>query len=56
MKIKPIPIKYITNWDILGGDIAIAKHCEHIISHAERYEKERIFEAKELLNNLKNTK
>lgn len=51
---KTTPIKYITNWSILGGDIAIIKHCEHIISHSERYEKERVFEAKELLNNLKN--
>ena len=31
---------------------AIAKeHCEHIISHSERYEKERVFEAKVVLNN-----
>ena len=47
------PIKNITNWEKLGGNTAIIKHCEHIISHAERYEKERVFEAKELLNNFK---
>ncbi len=43
-----IPIKYIKKWK---NTEEMLSHCSHIISHAERYEKERVFEAKELLNN-----
>jgi|GEM_PF-4008429 len=49
-----IPIGRITNWDKIGGDAVIIRHCEHIISHSERYMPERVFEAKEILNNKKN--
>lgn len=27
----------------------LVKHCNHIISHSERYEKDRVFEARELI-------
>lgn len=53
MKLAIAPIKYITDWSKLGGDKAMIEHCEHIISHAERYERERVFEAKTIIDNLK---
>lgn len=48
---NPTPIEYITDWEKLGGAKAI---IEHIISHSERYEKERVFEAKMLIQKYKN--
>lgn len=45
-----IPIKNITEFK---NDEELKDFCEHIVSHSERYEKERVFEAKEILNNLK---
>ncbi len=50
------PIVQLNDWKKLGGNTAIIEFCEHIISHAERYVPERVFEAKELLNNLKSKK
>ena len=41
------PIKYIKKWK---NKEEMLEHCRHIISHAERYEKERIWEAKNILN------
>lgn len=43
-----IPIKSIKNWT----NAELIEFCRHIISHSERYESERVFEAKEILNNL----
>lgn len=43
-----LPIKKIKKWK----NNELKEFCEHIISHRERYCKERIFEAKEILNNL----
>lgn len=34
------------------NDQQLKEHCEHIISHSERYEKERVFEARVVLDNL----
>lgn len=45
-----IVIENIKNWK---NDQEIIEHCNHIISHSERYEKERVFEAKTLLQRLK---
>ena len=45
------PIKGIKKWK---SNEEIKEHCKHIISHSYRYEKERVFEAKELLNYLTN--
>lgn len=53
MKLNIIPIKKLNNWKKLGGDKALLSFCEHIISHSERYIPERVFEAKEIVNNLK---
>ncbi len=33
-------------------DQQLKKHCEHIIYYSERYEKERVFEAKVVLDNI----
>lgn len=44
-----IPIKKIKKWN---SEKEIIEFCKHILSHQERYEKSRIFEAKEVLNNL----
>lgn len=46
---KLIPIKHIKKWT---SENELLEHCKHIISHSERYEKERVFEAKQILNNL----
>ena len=43
-----IPINNIKKWETKE---AMLDHCRHIISHSERYEKERVFEAKTLLDN-----
>jgi len=43
-----ISIKNIKNWESKQD---IIEFCEHIILHSERYESERVFEAKEILNN-----
>lgn len=56
MKPNFIPIKRITNWEKIGGNIALLEFCEHIVSHSERYVAERVFEAKEIINNLKSKK
>lgn len=45
-----IPIIHIKEWE---SDAKLAEFCEHIISHSECYERERVFEAKTVLNNLK---
>ncbi len=44
------PIEYIKKWN---NETEIIKHCNHIITHSERYEKERVFEAKTVLQKLK---
>lgn len=31
------------------NDKQLIEHCNHIISHSERYEKDRVFEARELV-------
>lgn len=48
------PIRHLNNWEKLGGDNALLKFCEHIVSHAERYIPERVFEAKSIINQIKN--
>lgn len=53
MKHNIIPIKNLNDWEKLGGDKALLSFCEHIISHSERYIPERVFEAKEITNNIK---
>ena len=45
-----IPIIHIKGWE---SDAKLTEFCEHIISHSDRYERERVFEAKTVLNNLK---
>ena len=40
------PIKQLKKWK---NKEEMLNHCRHIISHAERYYPERVFEAKELL-------
>jgi len=45
-----VAIENIKNWK---NKQEIIEHCNHIISHSERYEKERVFEAKTLLQRLK---
>lgn len=45
-----IAIENIKDWE---NNEEIIEHCNHIISHSERYEKERVFEAKTLLQRLK---
>lgn len=47
---KIIPIKHIKQW---ADEQELIEHCEHILSHEERYEKTRVFEAKTLLQSLK---
>ena len=42
-----IAIEYIRKW---SSTDEIVEFCKHIISHSERYEKERVFEAKSVLN------
>jgi hypothetical protein len=42
-----IPIKHIKKWN---SQSELLEFCEHIVSHSERYEKERVFEAKEIIN------
>ncbi len=44
---KIISIKKIKNW---ASKKEMLEFCDHIISHQERYSKERVFEAKELSN------
>ena len=44
-----ISIKNIKKWK---SDEELREFCEHIVSHSERYTAERIFEAKEIFNNL----
>jgi nicotinic acid mononucleotide adenylyltransferase len=44
-----IPIEYIKKW---RNNDEIIEHCQHIISHSERYEKERVFEAKTVIQKL----
>lgn len=44
-----IPIKNIKKWE---NNNELIEFCQHIIDHFWRYEKERIFEAKEIINNL----
>ncbi len=46
------PIEYIKKWN---SKTEIIEHCNHIISHSEKYEKERTFEAKTVLQKFKNT-
>jgi len=48
-----IPIIRIKKWK---NNNEIIEFCNHIISHSERYEKERVFESKQLLDNLRNKK
>lgn len=45
-----IPIKNIRKWT---SEQELKDFCEHIISHSERYFASRVFEAKEILKNLK---
>lgn len=46
-----IPIKHIKKWT----STELQEFCKHIVDHKERYEPERVFEAKEILNELNNT-
>lgn len=46
-----IPIKHIKKW---SSKEDMLDHCRHIISHSDRYEKERVFEAKTILDNESN--
>ena len=43
---KSVPIEKIKKWK---SSDEIIEHCRHIISHSERYEKEKVFEAKTVL-------
>ena len=43
-------IMNVKRWE---NDYELIEFCNHIISHSERFVSERVFEAKEILNNLK---
>jgi hypothetical protein len=48
---KLMPIRQIKKW---RSDKELLEHCEHIVSHAERYVPARVFVAKEIINNFRN--
>ena len=48
---KVIPILKIKKFKTIKE---VIEFCNHILSHKERYEDERVFEARELLNNYNN--
>ena len=49
---KLIPIRKIKKWQT---DEELIEHCKHIITHRDVYSPSRVFEAKEIINNLRRT-